>query len=135
MTSWSRNSSTLSPWENTSLQGSLIKEWQYQLVWSLATRLQKKNESTKNEEEILVVELSKTKEEGEVIASLQYLSSLSSIYVMLQLPNKMWSALTQTLKNPTLYATKIKRAKDLIMKATIVQHVMWPSPSLMKTFS
>ena len=71
-------------------------------------RLQKKRE---DEENILGVESRKTKEEEGVVASLQHPPSPFSTHEMLQLPNEMLIALIQVLKNPTLYATKIKMGK------------------------
>ena len=74
-------------------------------------RLQKKRE---DEENILGVESRKTKEEEGIVASfLQHLPSPFSSHEILQLPNEMQNALIQVLKNPTLYATKIKRKKRL----------------------
>ncbi|RVW52984.1 hypothetical protein CK203_072696 [Vitis vinifera] len=64
-----------------------------------------------DEENILGVESRKTKEEEGVVASLQHPPSPFSTHEMLQLPNEMLIALIQVLKNPTLYATKIKGAK------------------------
>ena len=71
------------------------------------------DEPSEDEESILGVELRKTKEEDGVVASLQHLPSLFSSHEMLQLPNEMQNALIQVLRNPTLNATKINRAKRL----------------------
>ena len=71
------------------------------------------DEPGEDEESILAVELRKTKEEDRVVASLQHLPSLFSSHEMLQLPNEMQNALIQVLRNPTLNATKINRAKRL----------------------
>ena len=71
------------------------------------------DEPGEDEESILGVELRKTKEEDGVVASLQHLPSLFSSHEMLQLPNEMQNALIQVLRNPTLNATKINRAKRL----------------------
>ena len=68
---------------------------------------------SKDEDSILSVESRKIKEEEGVVASLQHLPSPFSSHEMLQLPNEMRNALIQVLKNPTLYATKIKGAKRL----------------------
>ena len=73
----------------------------------------KEEGSSKDEENTLGVKSRKTKEEEEIVASLQYLPSLFSSYEMLQLPNGMRNVLIQVLKNPILHATKIKRAKIL----------------------
>ena len=66
---------------------------------------------SEDEEIILGVESRKTKEEEGIVASLQHLPSLISSHEMLQLRNEMCNTLIQVLKNPTLYATKIKRGK------------------------
>ena len=68
---------------------------------------------SEDEESILGVESRKTKEEEGTVTSLQHLPSLFSSHKMLQLPNEMQNALIQVLKNPKLYATKIKGAKGL----------------------
>ena len=68
---------------------------------------------SEDEENILGVESRKTKEEEGVVSSLQHLPLLFSSHEMLQLPNEMRNALIQVLKNPTLYATKIKEGKML----------------------
>ena len=73
----------------------------------------KEEGSSEDEESILGVESRKNKEEDGVVASLQHLPSLFSSHEMLQLPNEMQNALIQVLKNPTLYAIKIKGAKKL----------------------
>ena len=69
------------------------------------------DESGKDEENAFGAKPSKTKENDEVVANLQCLPSLFSIHEMLQLLEETWIALIQVLKNQTLYATKIKKAK------------------------
>ena len=49
----------------------------------------KEEGSSKDEENTLGVKSRKTKEEEEIVASLQYLPSLFSSHEMLQLPNEM----------------------------------------------
>ena len=71
----------------------------------------KQERSSEDEENTLNVESGKNKEEEGVVVSLQYLPSLFSSNKMLQLPNEMRNALIQSFKNPTPYATKIKRGK------------------------
>ena len=71
----------------------------------------KQERSSEDEENTLDVESGKNKEEEGVVVSLQYLPSLFSSNKMLQLPNEMRNALIQSFKNPTPYATKIKRGK------------------------
>ena len=55
--------------------------------------------------------LSKTKEEDEVVANLQCLLSFFGIYEILQLYEETQIALIKVHRNPSLYTTKIKRAK------------------------
>ena len=86
---------------------------------TISTHMVSCNETSKeeglseDEENILGVESRKTKEEEGIVASLQHLPLLFTSHEMSQLPNEMWNALIQVLKNPTLYATKIKRTKRL----------------------
>ena len=68
---------------------------------------------SKDEDSILSVESRKIKEEEGVVASLQNLPSLFNSHKMIQLPKEMRNVLIQVLKNPILYATKIKGAKRL----------------------
>ena len=70
------------------------------------------DESGKDEENTFGVELSKTKEDDEVVANLQCLPSLFNIHEMLQLLEETRIALIQIHRNPSLYATKIERAKQ-----------------------
>ena len=70
------------------------------------------DKSGKNEENAFGAELSKTKEDDEIVENLQCLPSLFSIHEMLQLLEKTQIALIQVLKNSSLYATKIKGAKQ-----------------------
>ena len=74
-------------------------------------RHQKMKDQVKDEERALSAKWSKTKEEDEVIASLQCLHLLFSSHEMLQLLKETQATLIKTLKNPSLYATKIKGAK------------------------
>ena len=69
-------------------------------------------EPSEDEENIIGIESSKTKEEDEVVVNLQCLLSFFGIYEMLQLYEKTQIALIQIHRNPSLYATKIKRAKQ-----------------------
>ena len=73
--------------------------------------ISEENKSGKDEEKVFDAEPSKTKEDGEVVASLQCLPSLFNIHEMLQLLEETRIALIQVLKNSSLYATKIKEAK------------------------
>ena len=74
--------------------------------------ISEENESGKDEENAFSVEPSKTKEDDEVVANLQCLPSLFSIHEMLQLLEETQITLIQVLKNSSLHATKIKRAKQ-----------------------
>ena len=69
-------------------------------------------EPSEDEENIIGIESSKTKEEDEVVANLQCLLSFFGIYEMLQLSEETQIALIQIHRNPSLYATKIKEAKQ-----------------------
>ena len=71
----------------------------------------KEDKPSEDEESALGAKSSKTKEDDEVVANLQCLPSLVSIHEMLKLPEETLIALIQTLKNPSLYATKINGAK------------------------
>ena len=71
----------------------------------------KEDEPSEDEKNTLGIESSKTKEDDEVVANLQCLPSLFNIHEMLQLLEETRIALIQTLKNPSLYATKIKKTK------------------------
>ena len=73
--------------------------------------ISEEDESGKDEENAFSVEPSKTKEDDEVVANLQCLLSLFSIHEMLQLLEETQITLIQVLKNSSLHATKIKRAK------------------------
>ena len=70
------------------------------------------DEPSENEESALGIESSKTKEDDEVVANLQCLLSFFGIYEMLQLFEETQIALMQIHRNPSLYATKIKGAKQ-----------------------
>ena len=74
-------------------------------------KILEEEESGKVEENVFSAEPSKTKEDDEVVASLQCLPSLFNIHEMLQLLEETWIALIQIHRNPSLYATKIERAK------------------------
>ena len=71
----------------------------------------KEDGPSEDEESVIGIELSKTKEEDDVVANLQCLLSLFSIHELLKLPEETRIELIQTLKNPSFYATKIKGAK------------------------
>ena len=73
--------------------------------------ISEEDESGKDEENAFSVEPSKTKEDDEVVANLQCLPLLLSIHEMLQLLEETQITLIQVLKNSSLHATKIKRAK------------------------
>ena len=64
-----------------------------------------------DEKSALGVKSSKTKEDDKVIANLQCLPSSFSIHEMLQFLEETWIVLIQAVKNPSLYATKIKWTK------------------------
>ena len=66
---------------------------------------------SEDEESALGEKSSKTKEEDEVVANLQCLPSLFSIHEMLKLLKETRISLIQTLKNSSLYATKINGPK------------------------
>ena len=72
----------------------------------------KKDEPSEDEESVFSIKSSKTKEEDEVVANLQCLLSFFGIYEMLQLSEETQIALIQIHRNPSLYATKIKGAKQ-----------------------
>ena len=70
-------------------------------------------EPSEDEENILGIESSETKEEDEVVANLQCLLSFFGIYEMLQLSKETQIALIQIHGNPSLYATKNKGGKTI----------------------
>ena len=70
-------------------------------------------EPSEDEENIIGIESSKTKEEDEVVANLQCLLSFFGIYEMLQLSKETQIALIQIHGNPSLYATKNKGGKTI----------------------
>ena len=70
------------------------------------------DEPSEDEKSTLGIESSKTKEEDDVVANLQCILSFFGIYEMLQLSKEKKIALIQIHRNPSFYATKIKRAKQ-----------------------
>ena len=70
------------------------------------------DEPSEDEENALGIKSSKTKEDDEVVSNLQCLLSFFGIYEMLQLYEETQFALIQIHMNPSLYATKIKGAKQ-----------------------
>ena len=72
----------------------------------------KEDEPSEDEKNTLGIESSKTKEDDEVVANLQCLPSFFGFYKMLQLSKETQIKLIQIHRNPSLYATKIKEAKQ-----------------------
>ena len=70
------------------------------------------DELGKDEENVFGAEPCKTKEDDEVVANLQCLPSLFNIHEMFQLLEETRIALIQIHRNQSLYATKIKGAKQ-----------------------
>lgn len=72
MTSWYINSSLLLPWENIFLFNKSVVILTHMVF---CNKTSKEGKLIKDEEETLVVELSKTKEENEVVKKFQCLPS------------------------------------------------------------
>lgn len=92
MTSWYINSSLLLPWENIFLFNKSVVILTHMVF---CNKTSKEGKLIKDEEETLIVELSKTKEENEVVKSFNAYPRFFSSHEMLQLPDKMRSALIQ----------------------------------------
>ena len=71
------------------------------------------DELSEDEENTLGRELSKTKEDDEIVANLQCLLSFFGFYQMLQLFEETQIALIRIHRNPSLYATKNKGGKTI----------------------